>query len=72
MARDGLFVRYLNNVHKAFGTPARSVAMQAMMAVLLVTASAVLVEVDTPFVRNVDVRAVEQFPLVFAASIFTF
>jgi basic amino acid/polyamine antiporter, APA family len=69
MARDGLFVRYLNDVHRVFGTPARSVAMQAAMAILLVGASAVLVEVDSRLSGTSMFELLSNF-VVFAASLF--
>ncbi len=69
MARDGLFLRFLNNVHKRFGTPARSIAIQAVMAILLVAASAVLVEVDIRLSSTSMFELLSNF-VVFAASIF--
>lgn len=37
MARDGLFVPAAASIHSRFGTPARAIALQALLASLLVT-----------------------------------
>jgi APA family basic amino acid/polyamine antiporter len=36
MARDGVFIQQIASIHKSFGTPARAIALQAVLASLLV------------------------------------
>ena len=69
MGRDDVFFRQLGRVHVNYRTPAIAIAVQAVMAVLLVIASGVLVETFESF-KDRNIFGMLTDYVIFSASIF--
>lgn len=69
MGRDGIFFRQLGWVHANYRTPAAAIAIQAVMAAVLVIASAVLLEMGV-IQRSTTIFEILTNFVVFGASIF--
>jgi len=69
MGRDGVFFRSLGWVHASYRTPAFAIAVQALMAIGLVIASSLLVQMFETFRDNSVFDLLTNY-VVFASSIF--